>query len=292
MKRIQKHYSVFGITPLPEIPMTSAKKSDYFNCGYEIFIAAISVLSVVDMLLAVAPGVDPDAVKVIYLINTALTLFLLADFIARFYVAPSRSFYFFRDFGWADLLACAPYFRILRLFRVFKAYRLIKRHGIHRLVRFLSFHRAEAALYFLVFMVIIIIEIGSFLVLVAESASSEANIRTATDAMWWAYTTITTVGYGDKYPVTDHGRLVGMMIMTMGVGVFATFAGYIANKLLVPRECLGEEQVSVPLPPASVTLAELKQYLTEREKIDTEIIARLAHLEHLFVTEHNSKPPA
>jgi voltage-gated potassium channel len=139
---------------------------------------------------------------------------------------------------------------------------------------------------------VIIIEIGSFLVLVAESASSEANIRTATDAMWWAYTTLTTVGYGDKYPVTDHGRLVGMMIMTMGVGVCATFSGYIAHTLLVPREFLGEELVSLPSPPASVTLADLKQYLTEREKIDTEMIARLEHLEHLLVAEHNSEPPA
>jgi hypothetical protein len=63
---------------------------EYFNCGYEIFIAAISVLSVVDMLLALVLGVDPDAMKVISLINTALTLFLLADFLARFFVAPLR----------------------------------------------------------------------------------------------------------------------------------------------------------------------------------------------------------
>jgi voltage-gated potassium channel len=272
--------------------MTVTQRSE-FNCGYEIFIAAISILSVFNMLLALVPGADPDAVKVVFMINAFLTLFLLGDFIVRFYVAPSRSFYFIRDFGWADLLSCVPYFRILRLFRVFKAYRLVHRHGLHKLVRFVSLHRAEAALYMLVFAVIIIIETGSFLVLIAESASPDANIRSASDAMWWAYETITTVGYGDRYPVTGPGRMVGILVMTTGVGVFATFAGYIANKLLAPRKREEEEEsLSGISPPAGVTLAELKQYLMEREKIDTEIIARLEQLERLFAMEHNAKPPA
>ncbi len=163
-----------------------------------------------------------------------MTLIFLFDFGLRLFVAPSRSFYFFHDYGWADLLAITPAFRILRLFRIVKAYRLVRKHGISKLLYYVSVNRAESALFILIFSVIIIIQLGSFFVLVAEGSAPNANIKTATDAMWWTYVTITTVGYGDHYPVTDAGRLVGMIVMTTGVGIFATFAGYIANKLLAP----------------------------------------------------------
>jgi len=56
-----------------------------------------------------------------------------------------------------------------------------------------------------------------------------SNIKTAEDALWWAYVTITTVGYGDRFPVTTEGRLIASLLMTAGVGLFGTFAGYISS---------------------------------------------------------------
>ena len=258
------------------------------NLGYEIFIALLSVLSVFNMFLVFIPGMDPDAVDVVYTVNAFLTLLFLFDFGFRFSIAESRSFYFFHDYGWADLLACAPVLRFLRLFRIVKAYRLVRKHGARNLFDYLSRNRAESALYILIFAVVLIIQTGSFLVLLAESASPDANIRSSSDAMWWVYVTITTVGYGDRYPVTDMGRLIGMLVMTTGVGVFATFAGYIANKLLTPKDD-GEEAVPrAPDTSAASCLAELKQCLDEREKIDAEISNRLARLEELIREERHS----
>jgi voltage-gated potassium channel len=57
----------------------------------------------------------------------------------------------------------------------------------------------------------------------------DANIKTAEDAIWWAYATITTVGYGDKYPVTTGGRIIAAMLMTTGVGLFGTFTAYVSS---------------------------------------------------------------
>jgi voltage-gated potassium channel len=59
--------------------------------------------------------------------------------------------------------------------------------------------------------------------------SPESNIRTAEDALWWSYTTITTVGYGDRYPVTSEGRIIGVMLMTVGVGIFGTYTAIISS---------------------------------------------------------------
>jgi voltage-gated potassium channel len=264
--------------------MIHIKRREQLDFGYELFIAAVSILSVFNLLLIYIPGVDQDAVNVVYLINAVLTLLFIFDFGLRIATAPSRSFYFFRDYGWADLLACIPQFRIFRMFRIYKAYRLVKKYGVHYITTFLSTNRAAAALYILVLMVILIIETGSYLVLVAESHATSANILTAGDAMWWAYVTITTVGYGDRFPTSTMGRLVGILVMTTGVAVFATFAGLISSKLLAPpvKEEESQEQPLSGEDPAKKYLSELKQLMTEREKIDSEITSRIEKLEPLL----------
>jgi voltage-gated potassium channel len=263
--------------------MLHIKRREQLDFGYELFIAAVSVLSVFNMVLAYIPGVDQDAINVVYIINAVLTLLFIYDFGLRLGTAPSRSFYFIRDYGWADLLAVIPALRIFRLFRIYKAYRIIHKYGTHYIVTYLSRNRAQSALYILVLMVILIIESGGFLVLQAERASLSANIITAGDAIWWAYVTITTVGYGDRFPVTMAGRLVGILVMTTGVAVFATFAGLISSKLLAPpaKEDESPEHPPVGEDQAATYRAELKQLINEREKIESEITSRLEKLEQL-----------
>ncbi len=264
--------------------MFHIKRREELDFGYELFIAAISILSVFNMVLVYAPGVSPDAINVVYIINAVLTLLFIYDFGLRLATAPSRSFYFIRDYGWADLLAVIPALRIFRLFRIYKAYRIIHKYGGRNIVTYLSRHRAASALYILVLMVILIIQSGGFMILQAEHLAPSANIITASDAIWWAYVTITTVGYGDRFPVTTTGRLVGILVMTTGVAVFATFAGLISSKLLAPLAMEEEspEKVSEIEDPVARYRAELKQLISEREKIETEITSRLEKLEQLM----------
>lgn len=105
------------------------------------------------MILIYIPGVDRNAVDVVYIVNLCLTLLFVFDFGLRFYKAQSRSFYFFHNYGWADLFAIIPVFRILRLFRIVKAYSLVHAYGIKNLKDYLFTHRAQAALYIIVFAV-------------------------------------------------------------------------------------------------------------------------------------------
>ncbi len=262
--------------------------------GYEIFIAAVSVLSIFNLLVIFIPGVNPEAVQVINIINLFLTLIFILDFVYRITTTKSRSYYLVHDFGWADFLACSPNLRFLRLFRIFKAYRLFKKHDSREIIDYLSYNRAESALYILVFSVIVILEVGSFLVLTAEKMSPDANITTAGDALWWAYVTITTVGYGDKYPVTGAGRLVGILVMTTGVGIFATFAGYIANKLLTPHkkeEEKLEEELSEFERQIIARMDELQSSVSKQERKGNEIAVKLERLERLLA-ERKPVPPA
>jgi voltage-gated potassium channel len=231
-------------------------------------------------------------VNVVYTINVILTLFFIYDFSLRFTTAPDRKNYFFRNYGWADLLAIIPLFRIFRLFRIYKAYRIVKKYGIKYILTYLSENRAASALYILILMVLLIIEFGAIFVLQAEGKSPDANITTAGDAIWWAYVTITTVGYGDRYPVTFGGRLVGILVMTTGVAVFATFAGLISSKLLAPPAAKGEPPEEVPAGEDQVSFqfAELKTLIGDREKIETEITSRLGKIEKLLAQTGQQAP--
>lgn len=82
---------------------------------------------------------------------------------------------------------------------------------------------------------VLVLEFGSLLVLHFEQRAPGASIVTGSDALWYTLVTIATVGYGDEYPVTDLGRLVGVVIIVTGVGIFGTLAGYLADLFLANR---------------------------------------------------------
>ena len=263
---------------------------DMKDPGYEIFIAMISILSVINLGITFMPVVNPGARNVIDIIDLGLTVIFIADFSYRMITAKSRSYYFVRDWGWADLLACVPIFRIFRLFRIVKAYKIIRKLGPDNIARQLSEERAELALYILIFSVIVILEMGSAWVLMAESSSPVANITNADDALWWAYVTITTVGYGDKYPVTALGRIIGIIVMTTGVGIFATFAGYLSNKLLAPSKDLEkvEEEEHDFKRETIARFDEIQRLLIIQNNKTNEIRTRLDKLETLLATERGT----
>ena len=92
---------------------------------------------------------------------------------------------------------------------------------------------------------------SSLAVLQFESRSPDANITTGGDALWWSAVTITTVGYGDYYPVTTLGRLTGVLVMLAGVGIIGALASILASLLVSPapakkpEEALGVEATAI-----------------------------------------------
>ena len=86
----------------------------------------------------------------------------------------------------------------------------------------------------LLFVGILVLEFGSLQMLNLEQYAPGANITTASDAIWYTIVTISTVGYGDEYPVTNRGRWFGTVVIVTGVGIFGAFTGYLANLFLSP----------------------------------------------------------
>jgi voltage-gated potassium channel len=113
---------------------------------------------------------------------------------------------------------------------------------------------------------------SSVLILQVEGRSSDANIVTGGDALWWGFVTITTVGYGDFYPVTSLGRMIGVLVMFSGVGIIGALASILAS-LLVPPPKTEETQETAPSagpnPGTEAILGELAELRTEVASLRT-----------------------
>ncbi len=245
------------------------------NPGYEIFVGALSVLSLVNIVLLVLLR-DDSLDTVVVFVDGLLSIVFLIDFLIRLRRAPSRAGYFFRGFGWADLLASLPFpqVKILRIFRLIRVVRLLRNVGGRSILRSLLRDRAGSALLSLLFVGVLVLEFGSLAILKAEKDATGANITTAGDAIWYVIVTISTVGYGDQYPVTLTGREIGTFIIVLGVGIFGTLTGYLANLFLGPRnEPASDETAATP----DVVVLQLHQAkeLLEQQRVAIDALERM-----------------
>lgn len=204
---------------------------------FDLFLMAISLLSIVNLGLYFILD-DLNMTYVIGVVDVIISGFFFIDFLQRFHYSDHKFHYFFRDYGWADLLASVPLpqFNALRIIRLVKMYAIARRAGIKNIKHDMTNNIGSGSLYAVLLLIILLLQFGSVLILGAEATAENGNITTASDAIWWVYVTITTVGYGDQYPVTNAGRVVGAFVMLVGVGLFAVFTGFLANKFLRQSE--------------------------------------------------------
>ena len=148
--------------------------------------------------------------------------------------------------GWIDLLSSIPTvqgLRILRLFRVLRVVHLLRnRRQISQVLRNASQHAAQSTLLMLITLFVPLVMAAAWLILQVE-AQHGGNITEVEDALWWVLVTITTVGYGDFYPVTITGRVLSMVLMVVGIGVFGALAAMIAGWFV--REQQADEDVTL-----------------------------------------------
>ena len=200
---------------------------------FQLALLIISILVLLALIVDALAPVPPEVSSIIQALDlTACSLFFV-DFVIRFRRAESKLQ--FMRWGWIDLLACIPNVDLLRVGRLVRLLRIIRLlRGVrvgHRIISLILQNKPKSAFTSVLFTTILLVAFASISILIAE-VGPEVNIKTAEDAVWWSVTTMTTVGYGDKYPTTTEGRVIAMVLMFAGVGLFGTLSGLVASFFL------------------------------------------------------------
>jgi voltage-gated potassium channel len=202
-----------------------------------VMVLILSVYVLVALIIDTVVTLPGEIARMLNFVDNGICVFFLIEFSIRFRKAENKLK--FMKWGWVDLISSIPNIdflragralRLIRILRILRAFRSTK-----HLVTHVFQNKAQGALTTVSVLAVILLLFSSIAILQFED-DPNSNIKTAEDALWWSYVTITTVGYGDKFPVTTGGRIVAAILMTAGVGLFGTFTAYISSLLLADKK--------------------------------------------------------
>lgn len=247
--------------------MSDTGEQPRLSSAYELFILVLTILSLVVMVFLILP-VGEATEQLLSVYDNVICVVFLFDFAMRLRQAPTKRSYFIGERGWLDLLGSVPnlggvfkytaLLRLARLSRLARISRLLRGKGRKALAQDVLRNRGQYAVVITLLSAMIVLVTASVLVLQFDSRSNDANITTGGDALWWSIVTITTVGYGDLYPVSTLARITGMFVMFAGVGIIGALASILASILVPAPEGSGSEDAS---PTVAQELSEIKAEL-------------------------------
>lgn len=199
------------------------------NPNWSGFVLLLTILAALNSAVLILFPLSDEAEAFLRTVNIAISIILYADFIFLWRRSSDKRQFMGKQHGWMVLLGSSPLFRILRIiwFRIhLKADGYTLRDFLARIV---IKRNSQGTLLVILLAVILVFQVSVVSILSFEDVSPESNIKTISDAVWWAVTTVTTVGYGDKYPVTFGGRIIAMLLMAVGIALFSVITGSLAE---------------------------------------------------------------
>lgn len=239
--------------------------------SYNIFILVLTIFSLGLMVLQLLP-LDDETRQLVTVYDNVVCIVFLLDFAINLAAAKPKRAYLIGKRGWLDLLGSIPsfgffpftaLFRLARLSRLARIGRLLGGQNRKQLIDDLLDNRSQYATFLTILMAGIVLSTASIVILQVESRSPDAKIITGGDALWWGLVTITTVGYGDYFPVTTLGRLTATFVMLAGIGIIGALASILASLLVAP----GSDEESAPVERASATDAIAQELAGLREEL-------------------------
>lgn len=205
---------------------------------FAIFIQTLIILSLLSFSLETLPDIDDNYQKVLNVFEFISITIFSAEYFLRVVLTKKSTSYIFSFFGIIDLLAILPFyiasgidlrsiriFRLLRLFRIFKLFKY--NNAIDRLNNAFSSVKKELTVFLMA--TIFLLYVSAVGIYYFEHPVQPDKFSSVFHSLWWAVTTLTTVGYGDMYPITIGGKIFTTIIVFIGMGMVAIPTGLLAS---------------------------------------------------------------
>ena len=208
---------------------------------FEIFIQTLILLSIVSFSLDTIPNISEELSQILQGFEIFSISIFSIEYLLRIYVSKKPLQYIFSFYGFIDLVAILPFYlngvldlrflRAFRILRIFRVVRLIKYNdALNRFKKAFAIVKEEIILFFLI--TIVLIFITSAGIYYFEHEAQPEVFKSVFHSAWWSIVTLTTVGYGDVYPITLGGKIFTFFVLMIRVGIVTIPAGLVANALL------------------------------------------------------------
>ena len=207
---------------------------------FDLTIQALIFISLVTFSIETLPDLNDFSRKILSIIEMVTVIIFSVEYLLRIVVADNKLKFIFSFYGMIDLLAILPFyvargidlrsirvFRLFRLFRIFKIVRYSK--AIQRLKQ--AFFTVKEELVLFIIATAFLLYVSAVGIYYFENAVQPEKFKSILDGLWWATATLTTVGYGDVYPVTVGGKIFTFIILIIGIGIVAVPTGLVASAL-------------------------------------------------------------
>ena len=207
---------------------------------FDYFIQIAIIVSIVSFSIETLPNVTPNLKFFLTIIEIVTVIIFTAEYVTRIWIADSKFRYIFSFYGMIDLIAIAPFYlsmtldaRSLRVFRLLRLLRLLKllryNNASNRLYKALMIVKEELILFLLfTFILLYFSAVGIYYF---EFEAQPSVFSSVFHSLWWSVSTLTTVGYGDAYPITVGGKMFTFFILIIGLGIIAVPASLLSSAL-------------------------------------------------------------
>jgi len=212
---------------------------------FNIFIQIVVIISILNFSILTIPNLSPSTKQILDFIEIIATIIFTIEYILRIYVAQNKLKYIFSFYGIIDLISILPFYlslatdaQVLKILRIFRILRLFKLGRYHKsIIHFQkAFKEAKEEFFLFLFFTLVLFYISAVGIYFFEHQAQPQNFPSVFASMWWAVATLTTVGYGDVYPVTVGGKIFTAIILILGLGIVSVPAGIIASALTKANE--------------------------------------------------------